>query len=78
MTMEVFCIITRIRTRLFLMCSIILIFTVFMGLFSLYQIREIDKSYKYLVNTRAEISNLSRMMVSDFEVTCYATIRIIN
>jgi len=59
--------ITRIRTRLLLMCFVILIFSVFMGLFSLYEIREIDKSYQYLVDTRAEISDQSRIMVSDFE-----------
>jgi len=59
--------ITRIRTRVFLMCSLILLFTVGIGLAGLYEIREINKSYQGLVNYRAEISNRSRVMVINFE-----------
>lgn len=59
--------ITRIRTRLLLLCGFVLVFTVAIGLFALYEIREINKSYQVLVSTRAEISNRSRTMVVNFE-----------
>lgn len=59
--------ITRIRTRLLLMCSMILIFTIAIGLFALYEIREVNKSYQHLVNNRGEISNRSRTLVVNFE-----------
>lgn len=59
--------ITRIRTRLLLMCSFILLFTIGIGLFALYEIHQVNKSYQELVNTRAEILNRSRIMVVNFE-----------
>ncbi|MCL6609982.1 MAG: methyl-accepting chemotaxis protein [Peptococcaceae bacterium] len=59
--------ITRIRTRLLLMCSIILLFTVGTGLFALYQIREVNRSYQELLNYRAEVADRSRTMVANFE-----------
>jgi methyl-accepting chemotaxis protein len=59
--------ITRIRTRLLLMCSLVLFFTIVIGVFALYQIREINNSNQYLINTRAEISDRSRIMVVNFE-----------
>lgn len=51
--------ITRIRTRFLLLCSFILLFTFGIGLFALYEIKEVNKSYQELINTRAEILNRS-------------------
>ncbi len=59
--------ITRIRTRLLLMCAVILLFTAGIGIFALYEIREVNRAYQDLVNHRAEIVNRSRMMVVNFE-----------
>ncbi|MFZ5652089.1 MAG: methyl-accepting chemotaxis protein [Bacillota bacterium] len=59
--------ITSIRTRLLLMFLFVLVFTSSTALFALYEIHQVDKSYQHLVNTRAEISNRSRLIVADFE-----------
>ena len=59
--------ITRIRTRLLLLCGLVLIFTAGIGIFALYQIKEVNNFYQELIGTRAEISNRSRTMVVNFE-----------
>jgi methyl-accepting chemotaxis protein len=57
----------RIRSKILLLCSLILFFTIVTGSATLYQLREINSSYKHIVETRAEIASLSRVMVTDFE-----------
>lgn len=57
----------RIKTRLFLMCALILFFTAALGLFSIYEIRRVNNDFQSLVSTRAEISNRSRILVVNFE-----------
>lgn len=57
----------RIRTKILLLCSVILLFTIITGSLTLYRVKEINNSYKYVVETRAEIAGLSRLMVADFE-----------
>ncbi|MHB8156369.1 MAG: methyl-accepting chemotaxis protein [Desulfocucumaceae bacterium] len=57
----------RIRTRLLLMCALIVTLTVIISVYSLYEIRQINQSYQDLFKTRSEISNRSRIMVSNFE-----------
>lgn len=57
----------KIRTKILLLCALILLFTIITGSATLYQLRQINSSYKNLVETRAEIAGLSRVMVTDFE-----------
>lgn len=59
--------ITKIRTRLLLMCSFLLLFTLALGLFSLYEIGVLNKSYQYIVNTRSEVASRSKTLVVNFE-----------
>lgn len=59
--------INSIKTRLILISLMILVLTSSTALFALYEIHSIDKSYRDLLNTRAEISNRSRVIVADFE-----------
>lgn len=59
--------INSIKTRLILISLMILVFTSSTALFALYEIHSIDKSYRDLLSTRAEISNRSRVIVADFE-----------
>lgn len=57
----------RIRTKILLLCSLILLFTIISGAFTLYRVQEINSSYKNIIETKAEIAGLSRLMVTDFE-----------
>ncbi len=59
--------ITKIRTRLILMCSFLLLFTLTVGLLTLYEIKELDRSYQYVVKTRSEIASRSKTLVVNFE-----------
>ncbi|GBF34861.1 methyl-accepting chemotaxis protein [Desulfocucumis palustris] len=58
---------TGIRARLVLMCSFLLLFTLGIGLFTLQEIKTLNSSYQYLIQTRSEISGTSKILVADFE-----------
>jgi methyl-accepting chemotaxis protein len=49
------------------MCSFLLLFTLAVGLLTLYEIKELDKSYQYVVKTRSEIASRSKTLVVNFE-----------
>lgn len=57
----------RIRTRLVFMCSFLLLFTLGIGLFTLQEIKNLNSSYQYLIETRSEIAGTSKTLVADFE-----------
>jgi hypothetical protein len=57
---------TRIRARLMLMCSFLILFTLGIGLFTLHEIKNLNSSYQYLIQTRSEIAGTSKILVTDF------------
>lgn len=59
--------IKNLQTKLVLLCSVILLFVVFVGVIGVYQIMSLNKSYTYLINNRSQMMGLAKTLVGDFE-----------
>lgn len=59
--------ITRLQTKLVLLCSIILLFVVAVGAVGIYEISALNKSYNYLIHNRSEMIREAKTLVGDFE-----------
>lgn len=59
--------IRNLQTKLVLLCSVILLFVVFVGMFGVYQIKSLNKSYAYLIQNQSQMMGMARILVGDFE-----------